>query len=41
VKRVKEELSDVKGALKNVVEQTKDIVAATKGKPRRGRKKNK
>ena len=38
VRRVKEELKDVGEALGDVVDQTKDIGAAVKGKPRRGRK---
>ena len=37
-KRVKEELGDVADAVKEVGKQTKDVVAAAKGKPRRGRK---
>lgn len=37
-KRVKEELSDVKDAGKNLAKQTKDVAAAVKGKPRRGRR---
>ena len=38
-KVVKEELKDVKKALGNVVDQTKDIAGAAKGKKRRGRPK--
>lgn len=38
VKRVKEEIKDVKEAGQNLVEQTKDVADAVKGKPRRGRK---
>lgn len=38
VKRVKEEVKDVTAAGKNLAKQTKDIVDAAKGKPRRGRK---
>ena len=37
-KRVKEEIKDVKDAGENLVNQTKDVVDAVKGKPRRGRK---
>lgn len=37
-KRVKEELKDVADAAGDVVDQTKDIAAAVKGKPRKGRK---
>ena len=37
-KRVKEEIKDVKEAGENLVNQTKDVVDAVKGKPRRGRK---
>lgn len=39
VARVKEELADVKDAAKEVANQAGDVVAAAKGKPRRGRKK--
>ena len=38
-KVVKEELKDVKKALGNVVDQTKDVAGAVKGKKRRGRPK--
>lgn len=38
VERVKEEGADVVGALKNVGAQVKDVAAATKGTPRKGRK---
>jgi len=38
-KVVKEELKDVKKALGNVVDQTKDVTGAIKGKKRRGRPK--
>jgi len=38
VEILKLELEDVKNATKNVVEQSKDVVAAVKGKKRRGRK---
>ena len=37
-KRVKQELKDVKEAGVNLAKQTKDVVDAAKGKPRRGRK---
>ena len=37
---VVKELADVKKAAKNVARQTKDVVEATKGKKRRGRKSN-
>ena len=37
-KRVKEELGDVKDAIKEVGKQTKDVVNATKGTKRKGRK---
>ena len=37
-KRVKEELSDVADAVKEVGKQTKDVVSAAKGKKRKGRK---
>lgn len=39
VKRVKEELADVKAAAKEVVNQAGDVVDAVKGKSRSGRKK--
>lgn len=35
---MKKELADVKHAAKNVVEQSKDVVGAAKGKRRKGRK---
>ena len=35
---MKKELADVKHAAKNVVEQSKDVVSAAKGKRRKGRK---
>ena len=35
---MKKELADVKKAAKNVVNQSKDVVAAAKGKRRKGRK---
>ena len=38
VKRVKEELADVGSAVKEVADQAGDVVAATKGKTRSGRK---
>ena len=38
VKSVKKELNDVAAAGRNVVKQSKDVVDAVKGKPRRGRK---
>ena len=37
-KRVKEELGDVADAIKEVGKQSKDVVKAVKGKPRKGRK---
>lgn len=39
VKRVKEEIADVKSAAKEVVNQAGDVVDAVKGKSRSGRKK--
>lgn len=39
VARVKEEIADVKEAAKEVADQAADVVAAAKGKQRRGRKK--
>ena len=38
VERVKEEIADVKKAVKVVVEQAADVAEAAQGKPRRGRK---
>ena len=38
VDEMKKELADVKRAAKNVVNQSKDVVAAAKGKRRKGRK---
>ena len=38
-KRVKEELSDIGGAAKDLANQVGDVGAAVKGKPRAGRKK--
>ena len=35
---MKKELVDVKNAAKNVVNQSKDVIDAAKGKKRRGRK---
>ena len=40
VNEVKSELIDVKKAAKNVVNQSKDVVDAVKGKKKRGRKPN-
>ena len=40
VNEVKSELVDVKKAAKNVVNQSKDVVDAVKGKKKRGRKPN-
>ena len=40
-KEIKAELKDVKKALKNVAAQSKDVIEASKGKKRKGRKKNK
>lgn len=39
VKRVKEEVADVVDAVKEVANQAEDVVAAAKGKARKGRKK--
>lgn len=39
VKRVKEEVADVVAVAKEVVDQAEDVVAAAKGKARKGRKK--
>ena len=39
VNRVKEEIADVVDAAKEVANQVEDVVAAAKGKTRRGRKK--
>ena len=38
VERVKEEVADIKEAVKEVANQVEDVVAATKGKSRSGRK---
>ena len=35
---MKKELADVKKAAKNVVNQSKDVIGAAKGKKRRGKK---
>jgi len=40
-KEINKEFKDVKKALKNAANQTKDVVDAAKGKKRRGRKKKK
>ena len=39
-KEVKKEFDDVRKAAKNVVNQSKDVVEAVKGKKKRGRKPN-
>ena len=37
---MRKELADVKNAAKNVIEQSKDVIDAAKGKKRRGKKPN-
>lgn len=39
VKRVKEEVADVVEAAKEAIDQAEDVIAAAKGKERKGRKK--